>query len=1159
MKTNPKILLSTALFILLIAISPVAGAQVSANQTRNMADQQEVANHYYNFDHDFISIFFDGGDQLSHDNAMALLDSIGLMTPNVEAYEVKSLSDIEMTLMQKQIEIAIYVFPTDYKNLIIHDQSRIRNVRWTSVGSMLTHFPDTYHIIASGNSKNLLDVLPSSIRSSVFASNEEQSDANQLFVFTLWQLADILEQNYDGKYAALGNDIRMATLQYFSNHFNELVTSSVKPITPVGVQDPVTVEQRTQKFYDEHPVQVQKIAAPGYVIDPETNRQVNAKTGEVRQDYVMDIFPSTSSVAGDFLLQFLPEDSGLRGPIGGIVDKLLDVLIDYVGDQIGLSSSTVESLANALFSIPDFIGAVKDPSASKLKSFLDKLKPLIPLPQDMLDYFDLLVDGLFLLRGDSGDIVNFITAVIGKVIPDDFSVAGVNLESLLGQLFSLGTEVFNQINSGKNAMEIILSALNSQILANLTSLIIGNSTLFGYSSTDINKAIGYITSFIQMGSSMISSFNIKDLINEYGPKLLHFGMSELGISEDQSKMIMQAASMVLTTTGSFKNANIEEILTEFFKLASGFTGASVATNSVATESVSPDTVDLTQIKNQVAAILKIVSDAVDSGMNSITDFKNAIDAALTLPGIAGTQYADAIKEVMALVLSVKSTSFHLDSLTDIASVVGHLLQQFNIVDAKYVNITKDVIKAIVGLINFIKNPPNFKQVLGRFLDNLPDMKSLIQEAISLLLNFVIPGAVTPPSMAATMSAPNPYNEVRVQGLNKADAIKYLSETAGLIFQLISKGGDNSIQSLLMTLLNGGTFILSQVTGIDLKPYIELFKGIFGQFLGLTDKPMSLDELLPSILALVPDGKAKDVVNQILPFVMMLRDVFTNGFQAIFAKLTEWLTGKITDLISGLSSQFDSILGNESWDFLDLDIPLGIGSFSLFTINLKMGLKPGFEFNAEKLTNMIFDLVFKGVSIFKDGADFASVLKTALSFVSIVPIFTASFELKDFGSGDNSFMSFLLETLGVELTITGSGFFELMLLRFENGVFSMDDFFKVLGWGFKFTITISKTLTLLDFLTGGAGGSLNSIGKYIGLDAISITIYLTLAFEIIKRAATANKPETGTMTISLTIGFTVTLGIDIVIAKLKLWGTLEITLTLLQDLVAPVPLDVYIAI
>ncbi|MHA2254362.1 MAG: hypothetical protein ACXAD7_28725, partial [Candidatus Kariarchaeaceae archaeon] len=103
------------------------------------------------------------------------------------------------------------------------------------------------------------------------------------------------------------------------------------------------------------------------------------------------------------------------------------------------------------------------------------------------------------------------------------------------------------------------------------------------------------------------------------------------------------------------------------------------------------------------------------------------------------------------------------------------------------------------------------------------------------------------------------------------------------------------------------------------------------------------------------------------------------------------------------------------------------------------------------------------------------------------------------------------------------------------------------------------MTLLDFLTGGAGASLNKIGKYLGLDGISLRIWLSIAMEIVKRAASGDKPETSTMTLTTTIGFEALVKIDIGIAWFKMSGSFEVILTLVQDLVTSVPMRMFISI
>ncbi|MFV2016175.1 MAG: hypothetical protein ACC656_12150, partial [Candidatus Heimdallarchaeota archaeon] len=383
---------------------------------------------------------------------------------------------------------------------------------------------------------------------------------------------------------------------------------------------------------------------------------------------------------------------------------------------------------------------------------------------------------------------------------------------------------------------------------------------------------------------------------------------------------------------------------------------------------------------------------------------------------------------------------------------------------------------------------------------------------------------------------------------------------GTIIQIVGSGGENAVEGIMKALLTGATFVINQVLETDITPFVELLKGIFGTVIGIADEAPSLEEMTTLLTGLVPDYASE--ISTLLSFIMKIKDVFNDGFRTIFTQLTSWLASQVFDLVAGLSGDVESALGgvqDDSFKLFELDIPIGIGGFSLFTIKIGIGLEPGFEFDIDRLSEMIFDLVFRGVQIFGENPNFGEVLSAAFSFFSITPILVASFELSDFGSGESSFITFLLESLGLELSFSGYGFFKLQLFSFKNGNLNLDDFFKVIEWGFGFEITISKTLTLLDFLTGGAGGSLNSIGKYIGLDAISITIAFSIGLDIVKRAAMATAPETGSMTVTFGISFRVQIGIDIVIAKLILFGTLEVILTLLQDLVAPTPLRVFISI
>ena len=1127
------------MIILLFGLSVLGNAQAYSRETESVELTQEQVSHYYQFEEDFIIIFYDQYDKLSNNTAMSILDSIGLMTPNIVAQPVNKLRDINTLLDTGMYKIAIYVFPTDDQSLMTHQIYKERKYSWDEVSSNIKKYSDIYHIFGTGNTAQLFESLGDYDSTRIFGSGDEVIDAQQLYIYTLWTLADILEKDMEGRYGLLGNDVRMATLQYFADNFNQIAATSVSASNPMGVEAPETKEARVNKFMNDHPVEMNRAKRPGMIFDEEKQRYVDAETGEVATNYGVDIFPSEASLASDFILQFIPEETGLRGPIGGILDGLLGELLKFAGDQIGLDMSVVQKIVEGIQAIPALVGAISDPSGSKIKELIDQVRPMLPISEEFDPYIDLLIDALFLLRGDSNDITSFISSAIGLLVPESVAIDGTPLKDILGSAFSIGTDIFNKIQDGGSVIDIILSVLNENMLTSIIETLMADNTVFGLSASEVTDAISYISSMVGMITNLITNFDLKELITNYGPALLSDLLgSKLGLDDDKVEIIMTAVSGVLAATGLIDDVTIEDVMFDLFEKITGM--------------------ETTALRSNVDAVMLLVSNAVNSGLNSVSDFKNSLTDALAIPGIQGTQFETAIKDLLTLIVAVSSTDFTSPAgLGDLGTVIVDLLAQWNIVSSSTQDTVKNIINTLLAVVNFIKNPPNLKTILGSFMNQIPDLSTLLTEGFKLLVNLVKPGTFpllyAAPSLALAEGETSP---ILLNGVAE-DAMKYGGQAISLLYQLITKSNDNALENLMMTLLQGGTFILSKVLEVDLNPYVELLKAVFGQVLGISDSPPSLEEVLNLIIPLVPVAY-QDVARQIIPFVLAIRDVFTGGFRTLFSKLSEMLAGLITDLVNKLTGDLLKILEDQKFDLLDIKIPLAIGPFSLFTIRLYLSVGLNLEFNVDKLLSIIFDVVFSGATFFKDMSA-GDILREALSFVNIAPVLEAGFALEDFGSGEQSLITYLLEAFGLQLEISGEGWFKLLLFSFQNGVFSTDNFFKVIEWGFKFTITISRTFTLLDFITGGVGGGLNAIGKYIGLDAISITISFTLAIEVIKRAATANAPETGTMTISFTIGFTVSLGIDILIAELKLTGTLEITLTLLQDLISPGPLRVFVAI
>ncbi|MCY3414617.1 MAG: hypothetical protein INQ03_23410 [Candidatus Heimdallarchaeota archaeon] len=1115
--------------VLLMSTSPLSSAEASSDMLKATEASIEEQLHYYTFDYDLFVVFYDAETILTNETGLSLYHSLSLMTPNIVAIPITDLADIEKVLINQAYFAAFYVFQSDENGLKIHRGDK--HYSWSRVNEVLSKSVSTQHIMAMGNSYQLLNGLSRELLPNVHGTGAELEDAQQLFIYSLWTLADILEASPEPKRQKLGNDVRMATLQYFADNFNELVASTVEPTSPMGRESPQTVQARVDKFYAEHPAEVTKIPRPGYIIDPVTQKNVNPVTGEVANDYVMDIF-KPDSAASDFILNMLPLESGQRGPIGGILDVLLGFLFDQIGGAIGLDTATVEQIVSALTAIPDLIGAISDPNASAIKGFIDKLKPMLPIPDDMYKYVDLLIDGLFLIRGDFDDIKGFIGSAVGLIVPD-MQILGKSLPDLITDIIDLGDGIVDRIQEGGNIVDIILSVLNENIVSTLLETFIGNNTaILGLVGNEIPQTITKMVSGFKALINTVSTFNLKDFIMKYGPDLMTTLFDGLGISTENLQMIMGGVGILMYAAGLHNNNGLDTVKDLLIQMLGTATDVS----------------DIFVIEAAAEAVVKAIGKITEGTYTDITSLTNDVTAALEVLNI-DEDIVNAIKSISGIVAKLTKPDLSLSGIGTLSSVLEDLLAAFD-VEAGLRTSIKTIMDGLIGVFGYIKDIKGFKDVVGDIMsgaDITKQVSALIKEIIKLVK----------PSFGSL-------------GLDTAanDLISSISEGIGMIMQMLSGFNGNSFQSIMMSLLNAGSFLIAKISGVDIKPYIEVFKALFGQLLGITDSVPTASELANLVAPLIPGVSVGDL-NTLFTLLLAIQDVFQNGFQSIFAKLTEYLMGLVTDLIGKLTGEIGGILGDDTWDLVDMDIPIGIGAFSLFTINIKIGIAPHIEFDTEMLTNMILDLVFKGINFFNpegggagltpDAMSAGDILRKALSFFSISPILEASFELSDFGSGSSGFLTFMLEALGVELEISGYGYFKMLLFSFKNGGFSFDDFLKVLEWGFGFSITISRTFTLLDFLTGGAGGSLNSIGKYIGLDAISITIYFTIALDIVKRAATANAPETGSLTIALTIGFTVSLGIDIFIAELRLTGTLEITLTLLQDLVSSTPMRVFISI
>ncbi|MHA2252215.1 MAG: hypothetical protein ACXAD7_17755, partial [Candidatus Kariarchaeaceae archaeon] len=576
--------------------------------------------HYYDFNSDLISVFYVENDELSKNTANAITDSLSLMTPDVEAYAVSTIDELNLILENNDFQIAVYVFPTDIDGILL---STNRLVQWDNFGKLLENYKDIYHIFAGGNSLQLQNALGH--LSYLFTSGDEQVDSQHVFVYTLWTIADILENRFDGKHSRLGSDIRMASLQYFSNNINSLISSSIEPANPVGVKDPMLIQHRVDNYYAKHQDVGSRIARDGFVIDENLNRDVNPTTGEVA-DYTFDIFPSSAIQPNDLILNEFTTypkltekiETGIRGPIGNIIDQILPVLLAGAGNTVGLSGSAVDSISDILRSIPDLIGAVSNPSASTLKKLLDNLRPTIPIPEDQTVYFDVLVDSLFMLRGNPNDIETFIGSTIDLILPDGYDIGGVGLEDIVSQFFDI-TDIVSELDSGEDIFDLLGGTFNEKMIISLVNSLLKDD-VFGLGA-DNTKAIGIIGGILAMVSHILMGGDIDLLLEKYGPRLitqLDTFLNGFDLGSQFTNLLMSSIGLILTATGVMEGPSLDELLFKYL-----------------TELFANEIQDAERIKLQAELIIDAINNAIESPPTSVQDFKDRyLHPALDLSGVS---------------------------------------------------------------------------------------------------------------------------------------------------------------------------------------------------------------------------------------------------------------------------------------------------------------------------------------------------------------------------------------------------------------------------------------------------------------------------------------------------------------------------------------------
>ncbi len=1037
-----------------------------------------------------------------------------------------SSSDELINTMDRSSMAVVYFLNTSLEGVQVGNDT----VSWNEFSKALIRSDLTSHVLGIGDTVKLNDVIQN-VPSNLYYDGGDVLDIDLAFFYDLWTLSDIVGSKASIEaYNKSSIAMKQVALQFWSDNFNVLISRAFDPVNPTGELD---YQKRLEKIN-----YVRKEKFPEVCTKEYPTEMIDGVEVPVEPAIDLKSFADVNSTT-DILLSFLPDTSGLQGPMGNIVDLLLNLLLETGYDALSIPKDLGDKIIKGIKQVYDLIGIFKKDTTSGLKALLSTVAKDFPFPEEYKKYFDLFTNALFALRGDYNDIMDVITSAVDTLWPSSLPES---IKNIVMQVINITEGVKNTIDN----YDSIYKALAAYLSKNLTKDLIYdflNDTL-GVDAAKIEEYVRTGKAYFDMIIDFVLNFNVTDFAYKLGSELL--SMAYNYVDSTIGKQIGMKISAIVRFALSIAGITQEKIKDTIEYLLSQY-------------------IPVTELKDQVNGLRKLAENISET-------FKNFYDGVITDIDVVSSRLDTAIKASINTIPYVgvngnmQVLAVNQDIITSLekAILLGIAAYKGNVDTSKIPKLGQDIIKPILnefGLnttiinsitekvslaVNFtlgiyaeLKNKDQLKQFIAgtkqNFKNQLGDIKSMIRKVLE---EFIPSDKISP----------------------YADKINEFIDIAQTMINLYKENADQSITAILQTLLQTvGFSYFKKFTGIDISAYYQVMKGLFGKWMGLAQSEIPTTQQVLTTLEniLTSNGINSTLINQVKTLVNVLmdvKDIFTQGVNWIIGQIMDWISGQAEKIINDLIDELDNELKGIPILNFHNKFDVGLGSLSAFYLEVGLELNPEIKFNEEAFSSFLKEIVLDGNSILEK-MEFTTIFKKMTSFFNFVPVFSADLGIGGFDSTQENIFSTLLDTLGVELSFSGSGHFNMELMSFVGGDLQVDNFFKVVEWGFSFTIKVSRDITLIDILSGGTGGVLNKAAKYIGLDLVVLTISFAVQLTIVKKAASLSGPEVSSISVVLTLGFALSVGFSLLVVSLKIYGSMEISLSFYQELGTGKPLQI----
>ncbi|MHA1926784.1 MAG: hypothetical protein ACW974_12775, partial [Candidatus Thorarchaeota archaeon] len=737
-------------------------------------------------------------------------------------------------------------------------------------------------------------------------SNVEQVDGLLLILYDVWAVADLVEQraHVNRIYENAGKDIRSMAVKLYGDNMDELVKRTLEPVNLVGEENPFALAQRTEDMWERHAPTIRPAA---YQMQ-EDGTLAEVPLDDLPEDFSPAIRLSSPAemTTSDFSLGEIPLFSALNGPIGDIIDILLDVLAGEGQTEIVIPTNIIETIQSAFQVIEPIVGIVSDFDLdSPLKSVVNALASEFPFIEEFKDYLNIMLKALFNLRGDISDILEIVwelvVALLPDIIPEEvtdflFDLLGVNdgLWDLVSEVVSEGKGVFDAI-FGFFTNRALKGVMNKTLAATLE-----------LSSPEITTLLPRMVNFVTSTVNFLTSGDYVKFIGELGDDLFSSIFSTAGL-ETSIANVMAIIEMALTSVelvDTYETSTMMQLVINMLNqfLPSGLTQ-------------SADTLS--------QSLLTVVKTYTEGALSDVSAFKSELLAIVegAVSGIVTTSQKNLIVDIITLIAGFHNDGFNKNQLPDILEIAHDVINEFGYAHGGYATLAQmqdlgeaidDLVGPVLGIIAMVSDSDALKSFVSKTVSDFQSELGSIPDMVTKAIDF--------------MDTSNVFNSYQ-------DELEMLSEIAAGVINLIKDAKGQSFQGIMQGLLMSAGMLLGTLPDFDevpLDPVLKLLQQFFPKAFGLDPQNMpspqeTVNQIFNIVEPLMHSVLDADSLRELLSFFMEVKQIFTGGVKWLVGKLFDWLGGLLNPVFDDLENTIKELFAGIT-DLLGYSttLPIGLG-------------------------------------------------------------------------------------------------------------------------------------------------------------------------------------------------------------------------------------------